>query len=127
MRRLFVIFALAILLQGVAATAANACYCGAARYRCCKATCCTRVKGCCCPQQCCTVTKPCQEVVYEEKQVTAYKTVYKEVVEKVLVDAVKYVPEIEYHCVKCTIMQPKEASCCSPCAPPLVVPLLARR
>jgi len=117
MRRLFVIIALASLLQVLGATTADACYCGAARRCCCKQTCCTWAKDCCCQQQCCTVTKTCEEVVYEEKKVTLYKTVYKEVIDKVLVNAVKYVPDTEYRMVKCTTMQPKEAGCCEPCAP----------
>jgi hypothetical protein len=58
--------------------------------------------------------------VYEEKQITLYKTVYEEVMDKVVVDAVKYVEETEYRCVKCTVMQPKQANACGPvktCAP----------
>jgi hypothetical protein len=109
MRRLFVMMALASLLQVFVATTADACYCGAARHRCCKPA-------------CCTATKTCEEVVYEEKQITLYKTVYEEVVDKVVVDAVKYVPETEYRCVKCPTSQPNEAGCCQPCAPATCAP-----
>jgi hypothetical protein len=70
-----------------------------------------------CPA-CCAPSKPC--VQYEEKEVTAYKTVFEEVVDKVPVEAVKYVEETAYRCVPATVMQPPPAPACAPakaCAP----------
>ena len=64
--------------------------------------------------------KTCREVVYEEVQQTCYKTVYEEVVEKVPVDAVKYVKGTAYRCAPCTVMQPCPPQTCGPaqtCAP----------
>jgi hypothetical protein len=108
MSRLSAIAFLAGLWLTVCAAGADACYCGAARYR------------CCWQPQCCIAVKTCQEVVYEEQQRTFYKTVYEEVIDKVVVDAVKYVEDTEYRCCKCTGQQPKTPECCPPastCAP----------
>ena len=98
---------------------ADACYCGAARYRCCRQACCCTP---CCSQPCCTVTvmRTCQEVVYDEVEQTCYKTVYEEVVENVPVDAVRYVEGTAYRCAPCTVMQPCSPQACGPaktCAP----------
>jgi hypothetical protein len=120
MRRLLVITFIAGLLQTLGTMTADACYCGAARYRCGKQSSCSRTKHCCCPSQCYPAMKTCQEVVYEEKQCTFYKTVFEEVKDKVVVKAVKYVEDTEYRCCKCTTQQPKESACCEPvksCAP----------
>ena len=111
--------AVLFLLSGVGSVA-EACYCGAARYGLCRRSCCCTVATSPCAQQCCTVMRTCQEVVYDEVQQTCYKTVYEEVVEKVTIDAVKYVEERAYHCVPCTIMQPRPPQACVPvksCAP----------
>ena len=102
-------------LSAIEGAVAQACYCGATRYCCCKRT--------CCQMQCCTVMKMCKEIVYEDKPCTQYRTVFEEVVEKVPVDAVKYVEETAYRCAPCTIYQPKQpatgpcapAACASPC------------
>jgi hypothetical protein len=122
MRKLFVIAFVAALLPMFATVTADACYCGAARHRCCKQT-------SCCPTPCCApATCGCQEVIYEEKEMTLYKTVYEEVMDKVVVDAVKYVEETEYRCCKCTVMQPKPANPCEPaktCAPAACGPCAA--
>jgi hypothetical protein len=120
MRRLFVIALIAGLLPLFGTAAADACYCGAARHRCGKEKSCSRTKHSCCQTQCCTVAKTCQEVVYEEQERTLYKTVYEEVVDKVVVNAVKYVEDTEYRCCKCTVWQPKQPDACEPvksCAP----------
>ena len=90
---------------------ASASYCGAGRIHCCR--CCT----CCCCMQCCTVMKTCQEVVYEEQEQTFYKTVYEDVVEEKKVPCVKYVEETQYHCVPCTVMQPRPPAICAPVKP----------
>ena len=116
MRRLMVIGFLAFLLQVVGALTADACYCGAAQHRCRRAPSCN---------SCCTVMKTCQEVVYEDKECTFYKTVYEEVMDKVVVNAVKYVEDTEYRDSKCTIWQPKETGACEPvksCAPAACAP-----
>lgn len=95
---------------------ADACYCGAARYRCCQRTCCPAVP---CALQCYTVMKTCQETVYEPKECTFLKTEYENVVDKIPVCAVKYVEDTRYSYVCCTIMQPREHPCPEPkaCAP----------
>jgi hypothetical protein len=72
--------------------------------------------------------KTCQEVVYEEKQCTFYKTVYEEATDKVVVNAVKYVEETEYRCYKCMVWQPKETGACEAvksCAPAACAPSAA--
>jgi hypothetical protein len=92
---------------------ADACYCGAARYRHCRQTdCCTATP--CCEQQSCTVMVTCREVVYEEVQQTCYKTVYEEVMEKVTVNAVRYVEAAAYRCAPCTVLQPRPPQTCGP-------------
>jgi hypothetical protein len=104
---------------------ADACYCGAARQRACRPDkCCTVAASCCAPQTC-TVMVTRREVVYEEVQQTCYKTVYEEVVEKVTVDAVRYVEGTAYRCAPCTVMQPCPPQACAPakscesaCSPP---------
>ncbi len=59
-------------------------------------------------------TQPCPRIEYEEKECTAYKTVFEEVVDKVSVDAVKFVEETEYRCVPVTVMQPPPLPACEP-------------
>ena len=64
--------------------------------------------------------KTCCETVYEEVEQTCYKTVFEEVVEKVPVEAVKYVEGTAYRCAPCTVMQPCQPQPCGPaktCAP----------
>ena len=61
----------AAILAVLAASNADASYCGAARYCRCRPECCVTT---CCPEQCHTVMKTCREVVYEQQQVTCYKT-----------------------------------------------------
>jgi len=64
--------------------------------------------------------KTCCETVYTEEERTFYKTVYEDVVDKVPVDAVRYVEEIQYRCQPCTIWQPRPPEACGPikaCAP----------
>lgn len=107
----------ALLIAGLflagAAGAARACYCGALRLRCTKQAACCRAECTCC-QQCCIVMKTCQEVVYEPKEVIAHKTVYEEVVEKVKLPTVKYVPQTDYRYVCSTVMQPQAPEVCEP-------------
>src|SRR5271166_4278130 len=83
---------------------ASASFCGLTRHCCCRQACCVAT----CQPQCgtCTVMKTCCETIYEEEQRTFYKTVYEDVVDKVPVDAVRYVEEIQYRCQPCTIWQP---------------------
>ena len=71
---------LAVALLTVAAQSADAAYCGAARYRCCAPSC-GSADYCGVKQQCHTVMKTCKEVVYEKKQYTCYRNVYKPVYE----------------------------------------------
>ena len=103
----------ALFLALGVASVADACYHGAARYRRCRrAPCCTVAASCCCDQQCYTVMKTCREVIYEEVEQTYYKTVYEEVVEKVPVEAVRYVEGTAYRCAPCTIWQPRPPRPC---------------
>ncbi|MGO8745130.1 MAG: hypothetical protein ACLQNE_03995 [Thermoguttaceae bacterium] len=90
---------------------AKACACGEARH--CHCACAAP----CCPKTV-TVMKTCQEVVYDEKQETFYKTVYEDVVEKNTVPCVKWVEETRYRCCPCTLMQPEAQSPCAPVATP---------
>jgi hypothetical protein len=100
-----------LLLLALAASTADAAFCGAACYRRCAPACC----GCtCCEQQCHTVMKTCQKVVYEEHQVTLYKTVYVDVKEKKMVPGVKFVEETEFRVVPVTTWQTKEVECPQP-------------
>jgi hypothetical protein len=106
MRRLLIVLLMAGVLQGFNALTAAAGGCAAK----CRAGC----------PSCCNAPQPCQEVLYEEKQCTFYKTVYEQVMEKVTVNAVKYVEETEYRCCNCTTWQPRQDTCCAPvkaCAP----------
>lgn len=111
----------AAALAAWGANTADAGYCGAARYRCCKATC-GAAEGACCKQQCCTVMKVCEEVTYEEKQMTVYETVFEDVPEKKEVETTKFVEETEPRIVSITVRQTREVecpkSCCDPCAEP---------
>jgi hypothetical protein len=112
MRRLLAVTMVASVLYLLGAVTANACHCGTARH-------------CCCPPPCCTATPECQDVAYEEKQITCYKTVYEEVMEKVVVDAVKYVEDTEYRDVVCTVCQPCASNPCEQvktCAPATCAP-----
>ena len=89
-----------------------ACF-GACHGQCGKHTCaCVQQRDCCPP--CCTAPQPCPRIVYEEKECTAYKTVFEEVIDKVPVDAVKYVEETAYRCVPVTVMQPPTVAACQP-------------
>ena len=74
MRRLLGLPLMAVVLLAIGASMADACYCGAARYRCCRCACCAPAECCECGQCCCTVMKTCKEVVYEQRQYTCYKT-----------------------------------------------------
>jgi hypothetical protein len=116
MRSLWQILTLVVLVLvfGIGSVA-DACYCVAARH-CHRRPCMSWEEPCCVVN----VMQTCQEVVYEEQQQTCYKTVYAEVVEKVPVEAVKYVEGTAYHCAPCTVMQPCQPPACGPtrtCAP----------
>jgi hypothetical protein len=109
------------VLGAVGVNSADACYFGACRYRSANACQCSTT-SCSCQQQCCVVMKRCPEVVYEEHEVTAYKTEYVQVVDKKEVPAVKYVEEVQYLLRPMTIWQPQPCECgnCSQpgsCAP----------
>ena len=78
--------------------------------------------------------KTCQEVVYEYQDMTAYKVVYEEVEDKVMVPAVEYQPAPRATCVADTVLVPPmpgacppavcpPANACAPCAPPSLVPM----
>ena len=93
---------------------ADAFYCGAARYgHCRRSHCCAAATPCCAPDSC-TEMITCREVVYEEVQQTCYKTVYEEVVDKVTINAVRYVEGTAYRCAPCTVMQPRSPQACGP-------------
>ena len=76
-------------------------------------------KPCCqpCCQQC-TVMKTCQEVVYEYKEMTAYKVVYEDVEDKVKVPCVEYEPAPRPACVPDTVLVPPMPGDCPPAACP---------
>lgn len=85
--------------------------------------------GCTCGSDCCTVMKTVKEVVYDEEEVTFYRTEYKEVVEKQKVDAVKYVEGTAYRCAPVTHQQLEQSPACgtsgcasSACAKPSCCP-----
>lgn len=120
MRKLLGTPVLAIVVLLIAEGTASAGYCGVLSYRCGKRACCRQATCTCCRQECHTVMKTCKEVIYEPKEVTAYKTVYEEVIDEKTVDVVKYVEEIRHRYAPTTIMQWKESECCRPapsCAP----------
>jgi hypothetical protein len=108
-----------LLLCGIS-NVADACYCGAARYCLCRRVRRPATAAPCCAKQCHTVMKTCCEVVYEEVERTLYKPEYQEVVEKVPVDAVRYVEGTAYRCASRTVWQPGQPQPCGPaktCAP----------
>ena len=113
---------MAMMLATLGAGTADASYCGVLRFPCCRpASCCPTACG-----QCCTVMKTCQETVYEEYEVTAYKTVYEEVIEKKTVPAVKYVEQTAYRYRKCAIAEPQPCEgCASGAAPQSCAPAAA--
>jgi len=113
MRRFLAVAAIAAVPLLIDTSTAQAAYCGALRSRCCQPSCCCE---CTCQQKCCTVMKTVREVTYEPYEVTAHKIVYKEVIDKVPIEAVKYVEETHYKMRCCTIMQAREVKCCPPCA-----------
>ena len=90
MKKFLKISAAAMVLWLLAATTAEACYCGAMRRRTCCQTCCATP----CEYQ--TVMKTCTRVVYETEQYTAYRTCCEPVYEQKIVEAVRYVPETKY-------------------------------
>jgi hypothetical protein len=113
MRHFVRIFILVMPVLILGATAAEAGCVGAGRYYHRRCTCCCAAPCTCCQQQCFTVMKRCKEIVYEEKECTAYQTVYEEVVEKQTVEAVKFVEETQYRCQPTTVMQPCESTACA--------------
>src|SRR5579863_4538829 len=96
---------LAVVLAAVSAETADACWCGAAKFRCC-AGCCDTISYCCTKQQCHTVMKTCKEIVYEKQNYTCYKTCYETVCEPRTIDCVKYVPETCYRQCEYTVCRP---------------------
>jgi hypothetical protein len=110
MRNYVVISALAACLLIPMAGLTDAGDCGPAQAAtCCQPTCCQ-----------CTVTKTCKEVVYDEYERTAYKTVFEEVMEKKEVCAIRYVEETEHRPACCTLYEPCVPDGCrpvDPCAP----------
>jgi hypothetical protein len=106
----------AVVVASLWASTAEAGYCGANRYRCCKPACTS------CQTQCCTVMKVQKEVTYEEKSMTVYDTVFEEVPVKRTVDTTKFVDDKEPRIVSMPICQtvqtPCSPSCCEPCAAP---------
>jgi hypothetical protein len=113
MRKISLFSLLSIVFWMLNAATADACCCGTVRLRCHK-TCCQPT----CQMQCITVMKTCQKVVYEEKECTFYKTVFKQVVEKKTVPTTKFVEDTAYRCAPFTGMVPKPAAACEPVKPP---------
>ena len=90
-------------------------FCGVAR--CCHCRC----VPCC--MQICTVMKTCQCIEYTYQEMTAYKTVYKDVVTPVNVPAVEYQPAPRVACVPDTVMvQPTPGPCQPASTPPSAPP-----
>ncbi|MCE5302973.1 MAG: hypothetical protein LLF97_07675 [Planctomycetaceae bacterium] len=93
--------AMTVVLSLVAVDAAQACYCGAARWAVCR-------RACCCESctGCTTVMRTCQKVVYQPRQYTCYRTCYEPVCEQKTVTAVRYVPETRYRSCVQTVCRP---------------------
>jgi hypothetical protein len=66
--------------------------------------------------------KTCQQVTYEEKQVTIYETVFEEVVEKKVVATTKFVADTELRVVPTVVYQDQQPACgaCAPACGPAV-------
>jgi len=108
-----VLLVVAVVLVAMASVA-QAGYCGAERTGCSRRACCPETRcGCC--QQTCTVMKTCKKVVYEEKKITTYETVYEDVPEPKTVEGVKYVAQTEERTVPYTVSETRETPC-APCA-----------
>ncbi len=105
MRKLLGVPLIAGVLLAIAASTADACYCGAARYRLFRRACCSADYAAC-KMQCHTVMKTCKQVVYEKQQYTCYKTCYERVCEQKSVNCVKYVPETRYRECAYTVCKP---------------------
>jgi hypothetical protein len=117
MNRLSGVLVLAVVLSGLMASSAQACYCGAAR----RAVCCYYS---CCPATCQTYTvmQTCQKVVYEQKLYTCYRTCCVPVYEQKTMPAVRYVAETHYRdCVEVVCRPVYETAyrdvCCTVCKP----------
>jgi len=135
MRRLLGVSVIAAMLLAVTASTASASYCGALRSRSCKQSCCQ--EKCTSPCQCCyTVMRMCRCVEYDYEEMTLYKTVYEEVIDKHTVCATKYVEGVDYRCCPCTDWQPGQPCACGPvdccgkescCVPPMEPTCYLRR
>lgn len=107
MRNWIAVSLLATWLPSAMATSVDAADCGSAP-----------TARCAQPKSCqCVPDRVCQEVVYEEYERTAYKTVFEEVMEKKEVCTIKYVEETEDRPACCTVYEPCMPDGCNPCAP----------
>ncbi len=100
MKRVLGALLLVVGLVAGSAGSANAGYCGAGTYRACRPAACTFAGSYC------TVMKTCQKVVYEQQQMTCYKTVYDRVPVTRRVLCTKYVPEVRQKQVAYTVCRP---------------------
>ena len=92
------IAAMAILLGF--ASEARAAWCGAASYRWC------RPCAACFTEQYCTVMKTCRKVVYQQEQVTCYRTTFEKVAVPQRVLCTRYVPVVCQKQVPYTVCRP---------------------
>ena len=102
MRRLLGMSVIAIALIALAAGVADACG------RCQRANCCC-VQTCCAPQPACAVTtvmQTCRKIVYDQQQVTCYRTCYDAVTEPKTIQCVRYVAETQYRQCNYTVYKP---------------------
>ena len=113
MRSLLRMPAIAIALWLLGTNVADASYCGALRSRCRKAACFT-CQPTCCKVECHPVMKKVKEIVYDEEEVTCYRTVYEEVPGEQY-DAVKYeeATAYRYKCCDACEQNPSDGCGCS--------------
>jgi hypothetical protein len=106
MKRILVLLVAAAAVSW-AADPASASYCGAARFRCCQSACCPA-------QQCYTVMKTCKKIEYVPYEVTQYRSVFVEVVDKKEIDTVEFKPDTEERMLPTTVMETRECTCMQP-------------
>jgi hypothetical protein len=106
MKRLLGVPLIATVLLVIAASSAEASYCGAVRHLLCGRACCETGCAAPCAMQCSTVMKTCKQIVYEQQQYTCYKTCWERVCEQKVVNCVKYVPQTCYREVSYTVCKP---------------------
>ncbi|MCF0234439.1 MAG: hypothetical protein HUK22_05610, partial [Thermoguttaceae bacterium] len=87
------------------ATEAQAAWCGACSYRW------RQPRACEFTSEVCTVMKTCRKVVFEQEQVTCYRTTFQKVPVTRRVLCTKYVPEVQMREVRYTVCRPVWQNC----------------